>query len=277
MDATFDKKLSNFVINLSCPCLILSSVMGDTLPDKHLILPILEVGFITYILFTIVAIFLPRIITSKVENRGLYGFMLAFGNVGFIGYPVTASIFGDNAVFYASLLNFPNTVFIFTLGSMLVSGDKDSIHLHWRTFFCPGLMASYLSMLIVFLGWDNVPSIISTPMQLLGNITVPAALLIIGSSMAQMPLKDMLGNRSIYMTAALRLLILPALFWAFFVFCGFDRTVVNINTVLAAMPVATYGTMFCIKYGHGEALMTEGTFVTTALSIFTIPIIALLF
>ena len=35
MDADFDRKLSVFVINVACPCLILSSVMGDTLPDKH--------------------------------------------------------------------------------------------------------------------------------------------------------------------------------------------------------------------------------------------------
>ena len=41
MDADFDRKLSVFVINVACPCLILSSVMGDTLPDKHFIIPLL--------------------------------------------------------------------------------------------------------------------------------------------------------------------------------------------------------------------------------------------
>ena len=39
MDADFDRKLSDLVINVTCPCLILSSVMGDTLPDKNLIGP----------------------------------------------------------------------------------------------------------------------------------------------------------------------------------------------------------------------------------------------
>ena len=48
MDAEFDRKLSELVINVACPCLILSSVMGDTLPDKNLILPLLVVGFVTY-------------------------------------------------------------------------------------------------------------------------------------------------------------------------------------------------------------------------------------
>ena len=33
----FDRKLSNFIINVSCPCLIVSSVMGDVVPDRGLI------------------------------------------------------------------------------------------------------------------------------------------------------------------------------------------------------------------------------------------------
>lgn len=35
-----------------------------------------------------------------------------FANVGFIGYPIVSSIFGPKAIFYAALLNMPNTFFI---------------------------------------------------------------------------------------------------------------------------------------------------------------------
>ena len=51
----------------------------------------------------------------------------------------------------------------------------------WRTLYCPAMIASYLSILIVVTGWVP-PRVISTPFVLLGNVTVPAALLIIGSS-----------------------------------------------------------------------------------------------
>ena len=74
---------------------------------------------------------------------------------------------------------------------------------------------------------------ISTPFVLLGNVTVPAALLIIGSSIA------------------------------------------NINVVLAAMPVASYGTLFCIQYQKGEVIMAEGTFLTTLLSVLSIPLLTM--
>ena len=56
----FDRKLSNFIINVSCPCLILSSVMGDTIPDGSLIVPLLLVGFVTYAVLFGVSWLLPR-------------------------------------------------------------------------------------------------------------------------------------------------------------------------------------------------------------------------
>ena len=58
MDEEFDRTLSRLIINVACPCLILSSVMGDTMPDKKLILPLLIVGFITYAVLIGMAILL---------------------------------------------------------------------------------------------------------------------------------------------------------------------------------------------------------------------------
>ena len=47
MGDAFDRQLSNLVINLTCPCLIVSSVMGDVFPKRELILPLLLAGFLT--------------------------------------------------------------------------------------------------------------------------------------------------------------------------------------------------------------------------------------
>jgi predicted permease len=43
------------------------------------------------------------------------------------------------------------------------------------------------------------------------------------------------------------------------------------------MPVATYGTIFCLKYGRDTTEMTEITFITSLLSVLTIPAVTLLF
>ena len=112
---------------------------------------------------------------------------------------------------------------------------------------------------------------------MVGNITIPAALMVIGSSMARLPLKEIIGSPKVYVASLLRLVVVPLSVYFLFRFCGVSDVINNINTVIIAMPVASYGTMFCLKYGRNPSLMTEMTFVTTLGSILTIPLITLLF
>lgn len=274
MDADFDRKLSALVINVTCPSLILSSVMGDTLPDKSFIIPLLIVGFATYVILIGGAFLLPHYLPVKVSDRGIYSFMLAFGNVGFIGYPIVASIFEPSAVFYASILNFPSTLLVFVFGTLFISGGQGKIRFDWRTLYCPAMIASYLSILIVVTGWIP-PKVLSTPFVLLGNITVPAALLIVGSAIAHVPIRRMFSNTAIYLMSALRLILVPLLILYLSRLCRVEETIANINAILAGMPVASYGTLFCIQYEKGETIMAEGTFITTLLSVITIPLLTM--
>ena len=267
MGGEFDKRLSSLVINITCPALILSSAMTGDLPDRRLILPLLVISFITYIILTGIAFFLPRYLTKKRDEEGIVGFALMFGNVGFMGYPVVASIFGYQAVFYAAVLNVVNTLAVFTVGTILIVGKLDG-----KKRFQKKVLYS-----TPMLGIDNIPGVVSQPLTMIGNITVPAALLIIGSSMSQLSLRTMLGNRTVYSATLFRLILIPLGLFFLFPILGFDPYVVNINTVVIAMPVATYGTILCLKYNRDTTLITEVTLITTILSMITLPLLTLLF
>lgn len=278
MTQSLSKGLSGMIVNLTCPLLIMSSTMGDRMPDRRLILPLLLIGTITYIVLLTIARHLPKLFGIKNDDQGLFSFMLAFGNVGFIGYPVVASIFGPEAVFYASVLNVPNTITVFIWGAEFIAG-KEAVGNIWKRLYTPGLIGTYLSMLIVAFEW-HLPYIITQPCTLIGNITVPGSLLIIGYSISQIPLKHMTGGPKILLMSAFRLLILPMAVWALFVdiskisFLHIDSTSIAINTLITAMPVASFGTIFCLKYNRDETLMAQGTFMTTVLSLLTIPLVA---
>ena len=313
MNEEFDKKLSALIVNITCPALILSSTMGETLPDREMILPLLGISFLTYILLTGVSFTLPRLLTRRKEDEGIVGFALMFGNVGFIGYPIVASIFGQTAIFYAAILNVANTFFVFTIGNLLVANgngnDNGNDTLRYDTAQAPTIreqahydnedekvnvsvrnslkrkfekkvlystpmLSAYLSMVIVALGIDNIPEAISKPLTMIGNITVPGALMIIGSTMAQLSGRAMLGNVTVYATSLFRLVLIPLAFYWLFTWMGYDPYVVNINTVIIAMPVATYGTILCLINNRDTTLMTELTFTTTIISMVTIPLLA---
>ncbi len=275
MGDKFDQKLSSIVIDVTSPALILSSVMGTELPDRSLILPLLGVGFITYVLLLVFGFWVPRLVTRNHDEQGMVGFALMFANVGFIGYPIVASIFGHQAIFYAALLNMPNTFFIFTVGVMLVKGEYSIKNLNPKVLFSPAMIAAFAAALLVALG-VHVPDVVARPVTMVGNITVPASLMVIGSSMARLPLREMMGSMKVYAATFLRLLVVPVTIFFVFKACGVSDTINQINTVVMAMPVASFGTMFCMKYGRNPSLMTEMTFLTTLGSIVTIPLVTLL-
>lgn len=276
MGDKFDKKLSSIVVDITCPLLVLSSVMGDEMPDRSLILPLVGVGFLTYIILLVFGFWVPRFISKNHDDQGMIGFSLMFANVGFIGYPIVASIFGPKAVFYAALLNVPNTFFIFTAGVMLVKGEYSIRQFNPKVLLSPALIGAFIAALLVAFG-VHTPEMIARPITMVGNITVPAALMIIGSSMARLPLHEIIGSGKVYATSFLRLVIVPLSVYFLFRLCGVNTLINNINTVVIAMPVAFFGTMFCMKYGRNPSLMTEATFITTLFSIITIPLITLLF
>lgn len=276
MGDKFDKKLSSIVVDITCPLLVLSSVMGDEMPDRSLILPLVGVGFLTYIILLVFGFWVPRFISKNHDDQGMIGFSLMFANVGFIGYPIVASIFGPKAVFYAALLNVPNTFFIFTAGVMLVKGEYSIRQFNPKVLLSPALIGAFIAALLVAFG-VHTPEMIARPITMVGNITVPAALIIIGSSMARLPLREIIGSGKVYATSFLRLVIVPLSVYFLFRLCGVNTLINNINTVVIAMPVASFGTMFCMKYGRNPSLMTEATFITTLFSIITIPLITLLF
>lgn len=276
MGDKFDKKLSSIVVDITCPLLVLSSVMGDEMPDRSLILPLVGVGFLTYIILLVFGFWVPRFISKNHDDQGMIGFSLMFANVGFIGYPIVASIFGPKAVFYAALLNVPNTFFIFTAGVMLVKGEYSIRQFNPKVLLSPALIGAFIAALLVAFG-VHTPEMIARPITMVGNITVPAALMIIGSSMARLPLREIIGSGKVYATSFLRLVIVPLSVYFLFRLCGVNTLINNINTVVIAMPVASFGTMFCMKYGRNPSLMTEATFITTLFSIITIPLITLLF
>ena len=279
MGGTFDKRLSKLVIDITCPALILSSAMTGVLPDREFILPLLGISVITYVVLTGVALLVPRFLTHRKADEGAVGFAIMFGNVGFMGYPVVASIFGHEAVFYAAVLNVVNTFAVFTIGTLLITGksEMEGSRFQKKVLYSTPMLAAYLTMLIVALKIDNIPGYISQPLTMIGNITVPAALLIIGSSMSNLPVKAMLGNPTVYATTLMRLAIVPIAIFYLTSLMGFSPFVVGINTVVIAMPVATYGTILCLRHGKDTTFITEVTFITTLLSMVTIPLLVQFF
>ncbi len=271
-----DRKLSVFILNVSMPALILASVMGrDLVFEPSELLTLGLVAVVNYVILIGLACLIPQIWHVNRSRQGLARFMLAFGNVSFIGYPVCDAVFGPKAVFCASVLNIPFNLLIFTIGVSFINGGKARSAFSPKLVFSPCVVASLIAVGIALMG-ISVPEPVGQWFHLLGDLTTPCALLIIGSSLSHIPVRDMLGNRFAYAISLLRLIVLPLVVGVVLRLLGVENFVANVAVVLSAMPIATNGIMLCLQYGKDERVMTQGLFLSTLFSVVTIPLIAYL-
>ncbi len=274
--AELDRKLSVFIMNVSMPILILASVTGKDLAfESSELIALAVVAIVNYIVLIGFAYLIPHIFKVNEARKGIFRFMLAFGNVSFIGYPVCDAVFGPKAVFCASVLNIPFNLLVFTIGVSFINGGKAKSAFSPKLILSPCVIASLVAVLIAVFHF-HVPQPVGEWFHFVGDITTPCALLIVGSSLSHIPVRDMLGNRFVYSMTLLRLIVLPLLVGAVLALLGINAFVCDVAVVLSAMPVATNGIMLCLQYGKDERVMTQGLFFTTLLSVVTIPLVAYL-
>ena len=288
MNDRFDTMLSQLVMNVALPAMILSSVLtNENLPDAQTIWLLIGCSVVAYTINILIAELVPRLYRGKsAASKGAHSFIIAFGNVGFIGFPVLSAIFGPSAVFYGAVYNIPYNIALFSIGEAMIkrrdSADRPHVGMCKRakaiarTLANPCMAACVLSIVLALAKVTDVGGIIGTSCSYLGQLTVPASMLIIGSSLAKMSLKSMVSHLTPYISAVFRLLVVPLVVFTIFRFFIGDALVLGVLTVSSAMPVASVGTMMCLVHGGDVDTMMRGTFLTTVLSLLTIPLISLL-
>ena len=161
---------------------------------------------------------------------------------------------------------------------MLATDNKYGVKIKMspKSFLSPCIVASVASIALAFAGIHGVP-VLGEALDTLGSLTTPAAMLIIGSSLANVPARQLVGGPRLMAAALVRLLVAPALVWLPLHVLVSDPVLLGVIVLLSAMPVATNGTMLCYQYGGDSKTMAQGTFVTTLGAVFTIPLLAVLF
>lgn len=282
MNSTLKASLSKIILYISLPCTILASIMTtDTFPSNKEILISLAVAFISYVIFFILAKFTTFVLRLKGSQKSAAEFGIIFSNVGYIGYPVTQAIFGPDCLFVTCLFNMPFNlvcysfgVYLLNQGSSSENGEKMDKKKLMKLIINPSLVASIVCIIMAFTGLE-APTVIGETCAAVGGITTPGALLIIGAALGQMNIKQMFNNIYAYAVTFSSIIITPiVIMLAFKLALANYPLILGEAVIISAMPVATAGTMLCVEHGGDETFMAQITFLTTVISLFTIPLIA---
>ena len=269
-----DQKLSKIILNITMPCLIVASVAtGDELPGAAEILSVLKVAAVFYGMELLLSTVVPRLLGGTDKQKGVWRYTLVFPNMAFIGYPVVVALFGPEALFYAVILVLPFNLLAYSLGPLMLAGRAK---FRWQQLTSPCIIASVIA-LVVALGHIRLPAIVGECAGFVGNLTTPLSLLVVGSLLAGLTVGKVFASPRLWALTAVRLLVLPALLWLLLGWMNVEPPMVaGIAVILMAMPTAVNGSMLSMEYGGDTECMAQITFLTTLVSIITIPVVSAL-
>lgn len=267
--------LNSLLIRILLPALILNSMQkpfSTTLFHESGI--ILLVSFLYYgFTFGLSWIFV-KMIRPNANASGAYRFMVMFSNVGFMGFPIIKAVLGPQYLFYASVFNLPFNLLIFTVGVMLLNENNHHFQADIKHMINPGSVAVIIGFLF-FLTSFRMPFIIEEPIRLLGESTIPLSMFLIGALLAKGNLFELLRHWKLGILAVVRLLLIPIILW-FALIPFFKVEIVRVLVLISAMPAAAATPILAEEYGGNGQVAALGVFVTTLLSILSIPLVAFL-
>jgi len=275
LKAADNKILTRLIINVAMSAMIIDSIINTDIQLDASSAAELIIAMVGYygILFLLSLVFGQTISRGR-PDTGVYQFVVFFGNIGFLGFPMISSLFGEGALFYAAIFNIPFNFLAYTYGAVLISGKRDLRSIR-RTLCSAPVISALAAIIMLFLG-VRLPAFLSDAVEYMGDMTVPGAMLVVGASLADLPGRELIKEWRVYAAAAFTLLLRPVVVWAALRPFLHSPLMLSVTVMLAATPAATTTTIMCIEHGTNQSLGSYSVFITTLFSLVTMPLVAIL-
>lgn len=274
LDAGTDKAVSNLVFYFTMPALTVTSMsLKISTGQLYEGLLILAGSLVLVTLSYLFILPVSRLLRMDGPAEDAFRFGTIFGNVTYVGFPVCYILFGKIGIFYAALFSLGHNLLFWTLGVWMICRRQGG-GFRWREALNINVISIVTGFLLA-MGHIQLPRLIFEPLNGLGEATIPLALLLIGSMLAEGDFKELLSSKMIYQSTVVKLLILPALTLALLHFAPFlsltGKTVIILEM---AMPAAALAPTVARKYNGGYGFLSRVVVFTTLFSLLTLPVFA---
>jgi malate permease and related proteins len=242
-------------------------------------------------------------------------FAMMFPNYTFMAYPVIQALYGTTGLFYVTMYTMPMRIVFYTIGPLIMAGRaKRAIPapgaepladgVASATATAPATQAApapgkkadagglaallnpaVLSIpigLLLYLFSVQLPEPLGKSLDYLASVATPMGMVVSGIALADSSLSNLFSEARVFLLSVLRLLVAPALVFgalsalALVPGLAVDPLVLKVAVVFSAMPAASSTTIFALRFRTDPERAAQTVFVTTVLSILTVPLVAAL-
>ena len=262
------KDMVDFCLFVTLPFNILNSFLGEwdfsMLMSCGMIL-LLSTGYNA--ISVLVSFLLYNRKEDKQQKTLRYGTIVSNG--GFLGNPVLEGIYGTSGAFYASIFMFPVRVVMWSVGvSVFLKGHKQNVFKKIMTNPC--IVVMFIGAIIMGSG-IVLPEFALKTIGGISNCNMPLSMMLIGMFLAEINPKGLIDKTMVFYTS-IRLLVIPLIVYVITMFFPIDPMLRGITVIIAGMPAPITTALMSAKYGGDEKYATGMIFLSTVVSLITLPL-----
>ena len=271
--------ISRFIMKLSLPIMIFTNTLnGATSREVIETLPMLLIAFCMYAVMFCIGTVVSRIFKMKGDNKQLYKALMMFGNVGFIGIPLIASIFPERGMLYIAIFTIADQGLLWTVGMQLTTPEakktKGSIAQTVKKMINPAIVGILLGVVGIFAGL-KLPTVINSTLTKIGATTTPLSMIYIGGLFCYVDIKQFVKKAEYYVILLLKMIVFPVLLYLVIRNMSFISEEIKITLpILAGLPCMSSVAMFANANGADGDYAIGAIFVTTVASMATLPFVS---
>lgn len=259
--------LSDLVIDFVLPCSIIVSFLLEF--NRQIMIACFTVLMVSACI-ELMTFFVGNYFYSR-KNKGRHTvlkYATIVSNAGFLGNPIAQGLYGDIGLLYASIYLIPVRIFMWSAGIACFTGTKGD-HMVKKILTHPCILA-VMAGLVLMITQLQLPAGIEQTLRTAANCNTALSMIVIGNILAEIHIRDIF-QKEVFWYCAVRLLIIPVIVLMGCRLIGLEETVTGVSTVLAGMPAPASAAILASKYHGDEHFAVKIIFLSTILSIATIP------
>ena len=182
-----------------------------------------------------------------------------------------ATIAGTFAVVFSAVYSISMNLLGWTIASAVIANDKKYIKPK-NFFFNPSMIALYIALPLFFTHTSIGGNVFGDAVFLLGKMTTPLCMLIMGMRLACVPLKKVVTSRLNYFVLFLKQLVMPVLGLADVMFLAIETNMKMAFYIICCCPIASVVLNYSEMIGEGQETAANLVLFGTFSSIVTIPV-----
>lgn len=273
--------LSKVIFNISLPLMLFTNFLKlDATPGliANSII-VVSVSGIVILFMLFLGWITTKIFMIKGSEAAVFKTHSMFGNIIFLGFPLITALYGAEGLLYASMFQLISNIIMWTVGVVVLThGNGTSWKRSLLRVINPNTIATIVGLLF-FLFSVKLPGLLVKPLSELGSANTWLCMLYIGAMLAFSDVGGLLGKKSLYLISINRLILVPAilvsLFALFAAVAGVvpDKLVSSVIILEASMPCMASVVIMAKEFGADDRLAVGNVFVSTILSILTLPFV----